>query len=51
MLIGSVLFIIGLAYLLKSLGVLTDVTWSFIWPVILMLFGLALIFKRKKFWE
>jgi len=51
MFVGFTLFILGLAFLLKNLGILTDITWSFVWPVILMIIGLFLIFRKRRWWE
>ncbi|HPA25334.1 MAG TPA: DUF5668 domain-containing protein [bacterium] len=48
MFIGTILFITGLAFLLKNLGILSGVTWSFIWPVVIMLIGLSMIINKKK---
>jgi len=50
MIIGAGLFIIGLSFLLKNLGVLNEVTWSFIWPILLMIVGLSMVFNRRKQW-
>ena len=51
MFIGIILFILGLSFLLKNLGILMDVTWSIIWPAVIMLIGLFMILKRRKWWE
>jgi len=52
MFFGIILLIFGVAFLLKNLGVMEDVTWSIIWPSILILFGLIAIFRKKrKIWE
>ena len=52
MFIGIVLLLLGVSFLLKNLGVLTDVTWSIVWPIILVVLGLMMMFrKRKRFWE
>jgi membrane-bound ClpP family serine protease len=48
MLFGIILFIIGLSFLLRNLGIITDVTWSFIWPIAVMLIGLSMIFKKTR---
>lgn len=50
MIIGAALFIIGLSFLLKNLGILTEVTWSFVWPILIMIVGLSMIFNRRKQW-
>ena len=52
MFIGGIVLLLGAAFLLKNLGILTDVTWSVVWPAILVVIGLCMMFKKKKkFWE
>lgn len=52
MFIGIVFLILGLAFLLKNVGVLTGITWSVVWPILIIVLGFLLIFKkRKRIWE
>lgn len=54
MIFGLILIIIGLVFLLQNLGFVSEGAWSIIWPAVLILLGLALVFKRKNhgfFWE
>jgi len=52
MFIGAILLLLGLAFLLRNLGVLDEVTWSIVWPAILIVISFFMIFrKKKKFWE
>lgn len=54
MFISLLLIIIGVVFLLKNLGLITGSTWEIIWPLILIAFGLWLLFKhhrRKVFWN
>ncbi len=43
---GGVLVIIGVLFLLANTGVLENVDWNYIWPVILIALGLWLILAR-----
>jgi len=45
MLIALVLIAIGLIFLLRNLGVVTAESWALIWPVVLILLGVYLIWK------
>jgi hypothetical protein len=46
MFIGLVLVAIGIIALLVKLGVLTGSVWSYTWPTILIVLGLAILFGR-----
>jgi hypothetical protein len=47
MFIGLVLLAVGLIALLVQLGVLTGSTWSYFWPVLLIILGLVFLFRRS----
>lgn len=54
MFIGILLIIIGAAFLLQHLDYLSAGTWGIIWPAILIVIGLRLLFKKGRggfFWE
>lgn len=38
---------VGIIFLLKNLGIMPTIAWDIIWPIILMVVGLTLIFKKK----
>lgn len=40
---GMVLVIVGVLWFLESIGIINSSFWAFIWPVILILFGLDLL--------
>jgi len=43
---GCVLIFIGVIFLLQRLGIIDELTWSF-WPVVLILIGIYIIFRRR----
>lgn len=45
MFIGFSILIIGVILLLKNLGFISGNAWSIIWPCIIIIFGLSLIFR------
>jgi predicted permease len=50
---GIILIIIGVGFLLQNLGYISGGVWNIIWPVILIVLGLSLIFRRPRagfFW-
>ncbi|MGQ9707570.1 MAG: LiaI-LiaF-like domain-containing protein [bacterium] len=51
MTIGMTLIIIGVAFLLKNLGVISTGAWNIIWPGLLIVIGLRLLFKREPWWS
>lgn len=51
---GIILIIIGIGFLLQNLGYISGSVWNIIWPIILIVLGLNLIFRQKRigfFWE
>jgi predicted tellurium resistance membrane protein TerC len=47
---GIIILVIGVALLLQNLGLVAGSAWSIIWPALLIVFGLALIYRRKHCW-
>ncbi len=50
--LGGMLIIFGIAFLLSNLGVFAfmhawDLSWNFIFPILLILFGMAIIYYRQ----
>lgn len=53
MFLAFLVITIGIFYLLKAMGIISEDIWSFIWPSILIVLGLSMIFKQKRrrsFW-
>lgn len=48
MIIGIIIVVIGLAFLLQSLDLITGTAWQIIWPCLLIVAGLGIICKEKK---
>jgi hypothetical protein len=48
MIIGIIIVVIGLAFLLQSLGLITGTAWQIIWPCLLIVVGLGIICKERK---
>ncbi len=46
MFIASVFIILGLVFLLKNLGLITAATWSVVWPLVLILIGVYILWKQ-----
>lgn len=41
------LIIVGAIFLLKNLGLLAMINWDIIWPVVLIVVGALMIYKKK----
>ncbi|MBU0706787.1 hypothetical protein KKG41_00235 [Patescibacteria group bacterium] len=52
MFIALFLVAIGVIYLLKNTGIITGGVWDIVWPSIIIIFGISIVFKqkRKKHW-
>jgi len=44
---GVALIIVGAIFLLKGLGLLSMFQWDLIWPVVLIVIGILMVFKRR----
>jgi len=50
MFFGLLVLVIGVVFLLKNLGYISSSVWDIIWPTIIIIAGLAMIFRsRHKF--
>jgi hypothetical protein len=45
--LGLLLILLGIYYLLNNLGLLPRLQWNIIWPALLILLGLWIIFQRR----
>jgi hypothetical protein len=53
MFIGLIIVCLGTIFLLRNLGILSGAMWEIFWPSLIIVFGLAMIFKKKRksgFW-
>jgi len=50
MTIGIIIIIIGVVFLLKNLGVISIAVWNIIWPCILIVIGVRLLFRHQPWW-
>lgn len=48
MFFGLIIIVIGLVFLLKNLGIISNEVWPIIWPSLIMIVGLKFVCKRKK---
>lgn len=48
MFVGFFILALGLLFLLRNLGWIEGPGWDLIWPLLIIAFGAAMIFKRRK---
>ena len=46
--LGLIFFIVGAVWLLESFGLIPNATWQYLWPLILIVTGLKLMFKGEE---
>jgi len=51
MFFGITILGLGVLFLLRNLGIITEFSWSIIWPILLIAVGLSAMFKKRKIWE
>jgi hypothetical protein len=44
---GVALVVIGAIFLMKNLGLIPGVNWDIVWPLAVLVIGVAMVFKRK----
>ncbi|MFA6321898.1 MAG: DUF5668 domain-containing protein [Candidatus Buchananbacteria bacterium] len=44
---GIALVVIGAIFLMKNLGMIPGVNWDIVWPMAVLVIGIAMIFKKK----
>lgn len=47
MFVGLAVLVVGVLYLLKNLGYISSNVWEIIWPCLIVVLGLAIVFRRK----
>lgn len=45
--LGSLIILIGLIMLLQTLGIISGSIWKYLWPVVIILVGIAIIFTKR----
>jgi len=48
MYIGLLLIVLGVLFLLRNLGVIAGNFWNVLWPLVIVVFGISMLFGRKK---
>ena len=48
---GAALIILGVYFLLSNLGLLSWLRGEILWPVLVILLGVALLFNRTRWWR
>jgi hypothetical protein len=48
MIVGSILIVIGVIALAVKMGLLSGSIWSYVWPSILIILGLSLLIRRRR---
>lgn len=47
---GLIVVIIGMLMLLQTMGLIPGSFWDYVWPIIIILFGLSIL-KKKNGWN
>ena len=48
MYIGLLVIVLGVLFLLKNLGVIAGNFWNVLWPLVIVVAGISMLFGRKK---
>ncbi len=48
MIVGLILIAIGIIAILMQFGIISGSLWSYIWPIILIVIGLAFLWGRRR---
>ena len=47
---GAALVVVGLYFLLSNLGLLNGIPGNVLWPVLVILLGVSMLFRRSRGW-
>lgn len=47
---GFLVTLVGALFLLKNSGVITDISWSVLWPILIILIGVSMMGRSMR-WE
>jgi len=48
MFVGLLILVVGVVFLLQNLGYISGGVWEIIWPSIIIIVGLSMIFRSRK---
>ena len=48
MFFGLIILVVGIAFLLKNIDIISGDVWPIIWPSLVVAVGLSILFRRKK---
>jgi hypothetical protein len=48
MFVGFFVLALGILFLLKNIGVIYGDMWDIVWPLIIIAFGVSLLFKHRR---
>jgi hypothetical protein len=48
---GIIVVLVGIVFLLQSLGIIAGISWDIIWPTLIILLGLMMIKRRSLHWH
>ena len=52
MFIGIIVVLAGILFLLQNLGIITGSVWGILWPLLVIVIGLGILFgRRNRFWH
>ena len=46
--VGPIIVLVGVLFLLGNIGLISPVSWSIIWPVLLIVLGISMMQKHGK---
>lgn len=45
--LGAALIIVGIIFLLKNIGIMPEIAWDVVWPVLVIVIGVVMVFKGR----
>ena len=48
MFIGLALVVVGIIFLFEKLGIISGSIWGYVWPSLIILFGLSMILGKRR---
>lgn len=45
--LGLIVILVGILFFFKNIGLINNISWDILWPVIVMLIGIAMVLRRR----
>ncbi len=45
--LGLIVILVGVLFFFKNLGLINNISWNILWPIVVMLIGISMVLRRR----